>query len=144
MVRHPLPPEACGDGRLLGRFLDTGDAAAFAVLLRRHGPAVLRVCRRLLPNRADADDAFQLTFLTLMRKGAAIRRRDRLDGWLCRVAFRAALRLRSKRRGFPLDPDAEIIDANHDPAAEVAGRELRLALETELARLPAKYRSAME
>src|SRR5262249_28911995 len=69
-------------GDLLEQFVAQRDEAAFAALLRRHGPMVWRVCQRLLTDRQDAEDAFQATFLVLARKAAAIRRRKLLANWL--------------------------------------------------------------
>src|SRR5947199_10332620 len=85
------------DALLLDRFVRDRDEAAFEVLVWRHGPAVLGVCRRALGDGADADDAFQAVFLTLVRKAAAGRRGDALAAWLCRVAFRVSVRLRADR-----------------------------------------------
>src|SRR5688500_15795184 len=84
--RGILPP---GDGALLDRFVEGCDEAAFEALVARHGPMVLGVCRRLLGPH-DADDAFQATFLVLIRKAGRIRNPDRLGPWLYGVATRVA------------------------------------------------------
>src|SRR5579884_3161260 len=89
------------DRELLERFHCQRDAAAFAALVRRHGPAVLGVCRRVLRNAADAEDAFQATFLILVRKARSIARPDALGSWLYGVAYRVSLKARAdaqKRR----------------------------------------------
>src|SRR3712207_1682052 len=81
------------DGQLLERFVIRRDAAAvFSALVERHGPMVLRVCQQVLGNSHDADDAFQATFLVLVRKAGAIRRRTSVASWLYGVAQRVAMR----------------------------------------------------
>src|SRR5207253_10524693 len=82
------------DRLLMERFTLTQDEAAFAELIRRHGPMVLATCRRVLRHEQDAEDAFQAAFLVLARKAASIRQRDSVGGWLYQVARRLALRAR--------------------------------------------------
>src|SRR6516162_11506 len=94
--------ESLGDGELLGCFLERREEGAFAALLRRHGPMVLGVCRRILGNVHDAEDAFQATFLILVRKAASVRPREAVGNWLYGVAYRTALEARTRiarRRG---------------------------------------------
>jgi RNA polymerase sigma factor (sigma-70 family) len=138
-----------GDDELLGRFLaghrDESAEAAFAALVDRHGPMVLGVCRRVLGDRHEAEDAFQATFLVLARKAGAIARREQLANWLHGVASRTALDARARadrrrareQRAFAMSAAA----AMPDDLAEHG--ELRAALDEELARLPASYRGAV-
>src|SRR5262245_861091 len=104
-LRHTLlrlqGGDAQMDGQLLERFVAGQDQAAFAELVRRHGPMVLRVCQRVLRHNQDAEDAFQATFAVLARKAHRLERRHLLSSWLYGVAYRAALELRktvSKQR----------------------------------------------
>ena len=129
------------DGQLLELFLTDRDEAAFEALVRRHGPMVLGVCRRLLRNAEDAEDAFQATFLVLVRKAASIGRPEVLGNWLYGVAHRTALRaqaaairrrVREKQVSAMPEPEAK------DDAG--AWRDLRPVLDQELSRLPDKYR----
>jgi RNA polymerase sigma factor (sigma-70 family) len=148
LVRHlrraVAPPEAVGlrDGQLLERFLKDRDEAAFELLLWRHGPMVLGTCRRLLRHAADVDDAFQATFLVLLRKARTIGRREALGAWLYRVAYRVALRARAAaaRRARHERPGLEAAEVPAPPAA--AWDDLRPVLDEEVSRLPARERSA--
>src|SRR4051812_28672667 len=88
---HGLP-----DGDLLERFRTHQEEAAFAVLVHRHGPMVLAVCRRLLGDVHSADDAFQATFMVLVRRLASVRKHAPLSSWLYGVARRVALKARAK------------------------------------------------
>lgn len=130
------------DGRLLELFLNHKDEAAFAALVHRHGPMVLAVCRRVLHNLHDAEDAFQATFLVLVRKAASIRPREMVAHWLHGVAYRTSLEARramAKRQ-------AKERQASELPRAETADAdwaELRPLLDQELERLPEKYRAVL-
>src|SRR5262245_57521501 len=86
------------DGQLLARFLTQRDEEAFAALVRRHGGMVSAVCLRILGNTADADDAFQTTFLVLVRKARSLKSRSVLGDWLHGVAKRSALKARGAAR----------------------------------------------
>src|SRR5262245_27907248 len=88
------------DSDVVARWVDKGDEAAFELLVWRHGPMVLGTCRRILGRTPDADDAFQATFLTLIRKAGHVRVGTSVGGWLHRVAFRVALKVRARRRAF--------------------------------------------
>jgi RNA polymerase sigma factor (sigma-70 family) len=144
--RPPLPDES--DRELLERFTGLQDENAFAILVRRHGPLVLGLCRRLLRNGHDADDAFQATFLVLARKAGSIRRRDTLSSWLYAVAYRTAKEswARSERhpvRGLPEGDPALPDPLAADPSVEADRRELCAIVAEELHRLPAKFRAAI-
>src|SRR5260370_41363166 len=87
---HAHEAGGLSDAQLLERFVTRRDEAAFEVLVWRHGPTVLGVCRRVLQHEQDAEDAFQATFLVLARKAGSIGRRPALGSWLYRVAPRGA------------------------------------------------------
>ena len=129
--------EAQTDGQLLGRFLARRDESAFAVLVRRHGPMVLGVCRRILLNEADAEDAFQAAFLILVRKAASLTPRAVLGDWLHGVARRTALHA---RRRFARRGAKERAAARPEAEQEDIGDDWLSLLDEELGRLPEKYR----
>ncbi len=127
------------DAELLSRWVAGRDEAAFELLLWRHGPMVLGLCRRLLAHEADAEDAFQATFLALVRHGSAVGKREAVGAWLYKVAYRVALRLRAGAARRPtFDPRAMDL-----PAPQTAGRadDFRTVLDEEVGRLPARYRA---
>jgi RNA polymerase sigma factor (sigma-70 family) len=139
-VGATLPGPGDTDALLLERFTRRGDETAFAALLRRHGPLVLGVCRRVLRDAHEAEDAFQATFLLLVRKAGSLRRPDRLGPWLYGVAYRTAQRARGRAaRRRPL-PGSESLAA---PAAadELLWNDLRPVLDDAIERLPTKYRT---
>jgi RNA polymerase sigma factor (sigma-70 family) len=128
------------DGQLLQSFLTRQDEASFEVLVRRHGPMVLGVCRRVLGNAHDAEDAFQASFLVLLRKAASIGQRELLGNWLYGVAYRTALEARTVARRRRMREGQ--VSAMPEPEAPEAGvlHDLRPLLDAELSRLPDKYR----
>jgi len=134
---------ALADEQLLEQFTARrGDAAeaAFEALVLRHGPMVLGVCRRVLRDPHEAEDAFQATFLILARRAGSIRKREVLGGWLCKVAQRVAARARAlsvRRRG--LEPPCPIPPAAQ-PDELVEHDDLRIAILDEVHLLPEKYR----
>ncbi len=130
-------PALC-DSELMSRFRAERDSDAFAMLIHRHGPVVLATCQRLLSNSADAEDAFQIVFMNLVRSSHAIRRTEALPAWLHRSAIRTSIRIRTQRLAATPLP-VETVDPA-DPFVDVAWRDLRSALDEELDRLPGSYR----
>ncbi len=145
VIRHlrraARPVDVVGsDAELLSAFVSGRDESAFSALVRRHGPMVYGVCRRVIGRHADAEDAFQATFLVLARKAASLVRRDLLANWLYGVAYRTALEARTRmlRRHAA---EKQIDDFPHpavDPAEDRS--ELVTLLDRELNRLADKYR----
>jgi RNA polymerase sigma factor (sigma-70 family) len=135
------PSGGLTDGELLERFAVRGDEAAFEVLVWRYGPLVWAVCQRLLRHHQDAEDAFQATFLTLVRKARSISRREALGAWLHKVAYRIALRARAaaRRRSVPASALIETLAAA--PAPDPLVIELRGVLDEEVDHLPVRYRT---
>jgi RNA polymerase sigma factor (sigma-70 family) len=143
--RASLPRDGGGmtDGELLEAYLDRRDEAAFEALVRRHGPMVLGVCRRLLRSHHDAEDAFQATFLVLVRRAASVVPREKVGNWLYGVAYRTALEARTRAaRRRAREGEASDMSDREATGAESLG-ELRAALDEELIRLPEKYRDAI-
>jgi RNA polymerase sigma factor (sigma-70 family) len=130
------------DALLLGRFIDRRDGEAFAALVERHGPMVLGVCRRVLGDPHDAEDAFQATFLVLLRKARSVVPRERVGGWLCGVAYRTARKARvlAARRRVK-ERRAGLAARTH--SGEACGRDLRELIDRELLGLPDAYRAAV-
>jgi RNA polymerase sigma factor (sigma-70 family) len=129
------------DGELLERYLARRDEAAFESLLRRHGPMVLGVCRRVLRNEADAHDAFQATFLVFVRKAGSIVPRGRVGNWLYGVAHKTALKARAMSRQRRAKEQQAAVPQARPP--EDAVQELLALLDEALSRLPPKYRTAI-
>ena len=137
------------DRQLLERFSSGRDAsaeAAFEAIVQRHGPMVLRLCYKLLGNQADAEEAFQATFLILVKKSRSIRQLDTVGGWLFGVASRVAARAqveRARRRSAEQQGGLRIATAV-DTGGEGGDRvELDAAVEAEVLRLPEKYRAVV-
>jgi RNA polymerase sigma factor (sigma-70 family) len=128
------------DRELVERFIAEHDDLAFTVLVERHGPMVLGVCRRALANFHDAEDACQATFLVLARKAASLRKRTSLSSWLHGVACRVAASLKRDHARRRRRDRAAAAPAPRDPAAEVTWREMQSILDEELQRLPERYR----
>jgi RNA polymerase sigma factor (sigma-70 family) len=129
-----------GDGELLERFVSQRDEGAFGLLVRRHGPMVLGVCRRVLRNEADAEDAFQATFVVLIRKAHSVVPRSGVGNWLYGVAHKTALKARAmssrrrvKERQAGAAPPRKTADGTWAPLLD--------ALDDELSALPEKYRT---
>ncbi|HEY1858986.1 MAG TPA: sigma-70 family RNA polymerase sigma factor [Gemmataceae bacterium] len=134
-------PRDLTDAQLLESFVADRDDASFEVLVWRHGPLVYHVCRRVLRDADDVEDAFQATFLILARKAAAVRKRATIGAWLHQVAHRVALRARAARRPVQSLLDADL--AAPDTEDALLWCDLRPVLDEEVQRLPAKYRDAI-
>jgi RNA polymerase sigma factor (sigma-70 family) len=143
-LRRVLSRPGCGglsDAELLERFVAQRDEAAFEVLVWRHGPAVLGVCRRVLRHEEDAEDAFQATFLVLVRKAGAIGRRQAVGSWLYRVAYRVALRAKAGAAKRSALPTAALDVPADERVPDWVWGDLRPVLDDEVNRLPEKYRA---
>jgi RNA polymerase sigma factor (sigma-70 family) len=144
-IRRLVAAESSGtrsDRELLERFVQHHDEAAFAALVQRHGPMVLSVCRRVLQNVHDAEDACQAAFLVLARKAASIRKKDSVGSWLHGVAYRAAARLKrevARRRAH----EGPVVDVPREETTDLSWREVRTVLDEELRRLPERFQAPL-
>jgi RNA polymerase sigma factor (sigma-70 family) len=131
------------DAMLLSSFISQRDEKAFSTLVDRHGPMVFHVCRRVLGNLHDAEDAFQAAFLVLARKASSVHPRESLTAWMHGVAYRVALKARSARGRRNRDvhnlPEAGT-DKSPDPLTDLSARELFALVDEEVRRLPEVYR----
>lgn len=141
-------PGASADAALLQRFCASRDEAAFAEIVRLHGPMVMGVCRRLLGSSADADDAFQAVFLVLARKASDIDPPTMLGHWLYGVAYRtaskaraaAATRLRKEKEVLAMASSSTGFPTTAEGLDPAALRELREIVDQEISALPRAYR----
>jgi RNA polymerase sigma-70 factor (ECF subfamily) len=137
--RHPWELRAMTDREMLERFVRTNDSDAFRVLVERHGPMVLALCRTVLRQPHDAEDAFQNTFLALARHASAIRNRESIAPWLHRVALRVA---RGARRRESRNRAVERTRSATDHLGPSQPRDLSFVpvVREEVNRLPERYR----
>jgi RNA polymerase sigma factor (sigma-70 family) len=130
------------DAELLERYIATRDEAAFTVLVGRHGPTVLSVCRRVLRDH-DVDDVFQATFLALAKDAGTIRRREAVGAWLYEVAYRAALRAKARSARSLRVEQAASTEEGAVPADAALYRDVQQVLDEELHRLPERLRKPL-
>jgi RNA polymerase sigma factor (sigma-70 family) len=132
----------CTDRELLQAFLVQEDQAAFSALVKRHGPLVLAVCRRMLPQVQDSEDAFQATFLLLVRQAASIRKPESLASWLHGVAYRMSRNLqRAAARRRKHESQAQPKPSSN-PSWTAAWQEVQILVDEETQRLPTVNREA--
>jgi RNA polymerase sigma factor (sigma-70 family) len=142
-LRHAVGVGELTDRQLLARFATQRDETAFAALVRRHGPLVLGVCRRVLGHEQEAEDAFQTAFVILARKAAAMRWQDSIGNWLYGVAYRVARKERARAaRRRQCESQPPVLPEREVPP-EPAWRELAAVLDEELHCLPGECRSAL-
>ena len=132
-IRRIAPGDALADAELVGRYAEHRDAAAFEVLVWRHGPMVWATARRVLRHQQDIEDVFQATFLALARAAGSLGTRQAVAGWRHRVAVNTSVNLKARRTTVAL-PD---VPAPPEPDGELPG-----AVDEELERLPARMRVA--
>jgi RNA polymerase sigma factor (sigma-70 family) len=134
---------ALPDRQLLQAFLTQRSEMAFAALVQRHGPMVLSVCRRLLHNHHDAEDAFQAVFLVFVRKAASIRKRESVSSFLYGVAYHVAAKLKRTATRRAARERTQVCPPFVDPCDDLTWRELRSVLDEELAKLPEQHRAPL-
>jgi RNA polymerase sigma factor (sigma-70 family) len=142
-LRRVVSREGAGDlsdAQLVDDFVRRRDEAAFELLVWRHAGLVLGVCQRLLHDRHEAEDAFQATFLVLVRKAASLSKRESVGAWLHKVACRIARRARTRAAKRPCGALPGDDMPARKPTDEVLWRDLRPVLDEEVNRLPEKYR----
>ena len=141
-LRACVTPPGLTDAQLLNRFLSERDESAFATLVRRHGAMVLGVCRRILRDAHDSEDAFQATFLVLAQKARSVLNTDALASWLYTVAYRIALE--GRKRNARRRQRERVVDVMpHPQMKSEEAADWRPLLDYELNRLPEKLRSAV-
>lgn len=128
------------DGQLLAEFVNCRDEASFEVLVWRHGVMVLNVCQRVLRDSHLAEDAFQAVFLIFARKASSVREHESVGGWLARVAYRTALRLKARSAREPSGEEDLSELPERSSADDLVWRDLRPVLDEEIDRLPEKFR----
>jgi RNA polymerase sigma factor (sigma-70 family) len=139
LAAGPAPPWT--DRQLVDEFAAHHDEAAFTALVGRHGPMVLRVCRRVLRHEQDVEDAFQATFLVLARHIGSIRKRDSVSSWLHGVAYRTAMKAKrsaARRRKH----EGKLLPSPVSQPAGTSWDDVQAALDEEIERLPDPYRAA--
>lgn len=129
------------DRELLAHFATWRDEEAFAILVERHGPMIWGVCRRVLRDVHEAEDAFQATLLVLARKAGAIRQPEALGNWLYGVAYRTAMECRAKAARRRLWETELTEEPTVEPSSSVVWNDLRIVLDEEINRLPERYRA---
>jgi RNA polymerase sigma factor (sigma-70 family) len=143
-VFHEGTLTGASDRQILDRFVDRRDEAAFEVLVARHGPMVFNVCRQLMRDQHDVEDAFQAVFLVLVRKAASVRVEGSLGPWLYTVANRVAARARANRRRMATRRVSEAVEIAAIEAEYTLDRdETAVVIQEELARLPERLRAPL-
>jgi RNA polymerase sigma factor (sigma-70 family) len=145
LLSHAARTDPRADAELVSRFVSAHDSQAFAAVVHRHGPLVFGVCRRALGDTADADDAFQATFLVLVTKAGTLKKADALGPWLFGVAHRIARKARWKR-GRRQSTEQQVDPMPHRELMtpdRLESDELSRAFDEELARLPDDMRQAV-